>query len=413
MNAPTESDSRPPSTVLQAFDVAQHGLRPLRGGTDLAWRAGHAVLKPCYNPVEWRWLANQLPGVRQDGFRLALPLPARDGRWVVEGWCAQTAVEGAHGQGRWLDVLAVGERFHAAIAHLERPTFLDARDNPWSVGDRVAWEEIPSPFDHPSLRRMLDLRRPIHLDAQLIHGDLGGNVLFAEGLPPAVIDVAPYWRPVGFAAAVVVADAVCWEGAPPEIFDEVAAEIDRFPQLFVRALIYRLVTSLEFYGTQIDLSGYAPAIEMAQAWVASDEDERVPRRVPRSLEEISAAIWQDLVDSPAAKEATAAFYTVEGHRHYQKEEEIKARLSGPIKEILACELAAGNQIVVASDDWPTQKANILLKDRFAKDYRTLYPNLQYTFDNDPHYWRDAYLDEENQEFIAVRHSLSHLVDSAT
>ena len=409
MNPRTESNSRPPNTVLQAFDVAQHELLPLGGGTDLAWRAGHVVLKPCTDPIEWRWMGEQLPAVRQDGFRLALPLPARDGRWVVEGWCAQTAVEGAHEQGRWLDVLAVGARFHAAIAHLARPAFLDARDNPWSVGDRVAWQEMPSPFDHPTLRRVLDLRRPIALESQLIHGDLGGNVLFAEGLPPAVIDFAPYWRPVGFAAAVVVADAVCWEGAPPETFDEVAAGIDGFPQLFVRALIYRLVTSLVFYGDEMDLSGYAPAIEMAQAWVSGDEHDRIPW----FLEEIADAVWQDLVDSPAAQEATAAFYTVDGYRRYQKEKEIKARLSGPIAEILASELAAGNQIVSASDDWPTPKANIILRDRFAKDYTTLYPNLEYMLDDDPHYWRDAYLDRENQEFIAVRHSLPPSADSPT
>jgi len=103
-------------------------------------------------------------------------------------------------------------------------------------------------------------------------------------------------------------------------------------------------------------------------------------------------------------------YTVAGWNKIQKEQEITGRLSGPIKEILACELATGNQIVEASDDWPTQKANIILKDRFAEDYRALYPNLEYMFDNDPHYWRDAYFDKENQEFIAVRFSLSHISD---
>lgn len=255
--------NRPPSAVLRAYDVAQHELLPLGGGTDLAWRAGNRVLKPCYDPVEWRWMAEHLPGVRQDGFRLALPLPARDGRWVVDGWCAQTAVEGAHAEGRWLDVLAVGERFHTAIAHLERPAFLDARDNPWSVGDRVAWEEIPTPLAHPTLRRMLDLRQPVDLESQLVHGDLGGNVLFAAGLPPAVIDFAPYWRPVGFAAAVVVADAVCWENADPKVFYPAISSIEQFPQLLVRALIYRIVTRLVFHGSETHLSGYRPGIEMA------------------------------------------------------------------------------------------------------------------------------------------------------
>jgi hypothetical protein len=98
-------------------------------------------------------------------------------------------------------------------------------------------------------------------------------------------------------------------------------------------------------------------------------------------------------------------FTVDGWKRHKKEKEIIGRLSGPIKEILASELASGNQILRASDDWPTQKANITLKNRFAQDYTALHPDLQYLFDNDPHYWRDAYLDKENQEFIAVRFSL--------
>jgi hypothetical protein len=109
------------------------------------------------------------------------------------------------------------------------------------------------------------------------------------------------------------------------------------------------------------------------------------------------------------KEATVE-YTVDGWKKYQKTQEITGRLSGPIKEILAAELAAGNQIVQASDDWPTENANVILRDPFAQDYRPLYPTLTYTFDNDPHYWRDAYLDKENQAFIAVRFSLSHNAD---
>lgn len=46
--------------------------------------------------------------------------------------------------------------------------------------------------------------------AQLIHGDLTGNVLFAADEAPAVIDFSPYWRPPVFAEAVVVADGLLW-----------------------------------------------------------------------------------------------------------------------------------------------------------------------------------------------------------
>lgn len=108
--------------------------------------------------------------------------------------------------------------------------------NPWEVGDRVAWGE----HDYDGLGELLALREPVDDPPQLIHGDLTGNVLFHPTLPPAIIDFAPYWHPPEFASAVVVADAICWEDAPPEL----ARVLD--PQYLLRALIYRAVTSREF-----------------------------------------------------------------------------------------------------------------------------------------------------------------------
>ena len=70
-------------------------------------------------------------------------------------------------------------------------------------------------------------------------------MLFADGLPPAVIDFSPYWRPTGFASAVVVGDALLWEGADAGLLTAVA-HVDDFPQLLVRALIFRAVVDALF-----------------------------------------------------------------------------------------------------------------------------------------------------------------------
>jgi uncharacterized protein (TIGR02569 family) len=89
-------------------------------------------------------------------------------------------------------------------------------------------------------------RRPLDdVPRQVVHGDLTGNVLFADGLPPAVIDLAPYWRPRDFASAVVVADAMTWEGADESLLAAVA-HVERIGQHLVRALIYRLVVDRLF-----------------------------------------------------------------------------------------------------------------------------------------------------------------------
>ena len=210
-----------------------------------------------------------MPSVKQDGFRLPLPLSTRNGQLVVDGWCAQVALPGEHPtDGRWQDVLAVGDRFHRAVAHLAHPTFLDDRDDPWALGDRVAWEEAQVAVECPALRQVLDLRRPVKLRSQIVHGDLGGNVLFAENQPPAVIDFSPYWRPVGLASAVVVADAVCWRNADPEALLRCVCSVEQFPQLLVRALIYRMVTSLAVPKDERDMSGYAPGIDMAKRLIS-------------------------------------------------------------------------------------------------------------------------------------------------
>ena len=70
-------------------------------------------------------------------------------------------------------------------------------------------------------------------------------MLFDDGLPPAILDLSPYYRPATFASAIVVADALTWEGADASLVD--AFDADRaFAQHLLRALIYRIVTDRLF-----------------------------------------------------------------------------------------------------------------------------------------------------------------------
>jgi prepilin-type processing-associated H-X9-DG protein len=73
-----------------------------------------------------------------------------------------------------------------------------------------------------------------------VHGDLSGNVLFADGRPPAIIDFSPYWRPAAYADAIVAVDGLLWFDADPELL-RLADSSQDFPQLLVRAQIFRLV----------------------------------------------------------------------------------------------------------------------------------------------------------------------------
>ena len=232
----------PAPDVLKAFRIDAVPTR-LPGGQGTSYRAGQIILKPAGDAQETSWIAGVYNSLKQDGFRIARYIESTAGDWVVDGWFAQEYVEGRHSNTRWKDAIASCQRFHEALRGIRRPDFLDARTDPWSVACRVAWQEQPL-VCYPELRRPLadlfSVIRPVDLESQVIHGDFTMNLLFADGLPPAVIDFSPYWRPAEFAMAIIVVDALVWEGADASILDHVdgVADID---QMLVRAEIRRIM----------------------------------------------------------------------------------------------------------------------------------------------------------------------------
>jgi uncharacterized protein (TIGR02569 family) len=256
---------RPGPEVLATFGASADPV-PLSGGEGTAWRAGEIVLKPAGDPQVARWMADlydslaRLPG---SGFRVPRPVRAasRDwlaadpaaSAWVAWEWLAGEPADWSGVSPHWPRLIAASEAFHAALAGRPAPPWLGRDGTPWTVSDQVAWGDrdpwsILAAVSGPirgQVRRLLAALRPTRLTGQLIHGDLGGNVLFADGEPPAVIDFSPYWRPAGLALAVAAVDALLWGGADPAILGELAGQPE-FDQLLARALVYRLVTEMIF-----------------------------------------------------------------------------------------------------------------------------------------------------------------------
>jgi uncharacterized protein (TIGR02569 family) len=230
----------PPDEVIAAFGARGEPER-LPGGRGLTWRVGETVLRPAGEPEEAVWKSATLASLAEaDDFAVPRPIADDRGEWVRAGWEALEWVPGASDPTRVDDVVRAGDAFHRAIAHLDRPAFIDAASDPWSRADRIAWGEAPMPGD-PLLRRAGSEFRDVDAAAGLIHGDLLGNVLFAPGRAPVVIDWAPYWRPVGLGAAVAVADAACFHGYPLERLADDRG-VPHWRQLLLRALVFRMAT---------------------------------------------------------------------------------------------------------------------------------------------------------------------------
>lgn len=256
----------PPRTVLTAFGSNAEPVL-LQGGQGRTWRSGDIVLKPVDHPGEAEWRAETLAALPESkAFRIAKPVRSVSGNWIVEHWEASELLSGSIDPKRWNEAVATGEQFHAALADIPRPEFLSSRDDWWSLADRDSWNlDLPLPAEVDDLAAA---RAPITVPHQLVHGDLLGNVLYEPGLPPAVIDWPPYWRPTAWATAVALIDAVCWHRAPTTLLDTAP------PQLALRALLYRILTDYHAAKAQqipwTPHQAYTPAVKAVLSRVQQD-----------------------------------------------------------------------------------------------------------------------------------------------
>jgi uncharacterized protein (TIGR02569 family) len=243
--------SGPTPRSIAAFGVDESRLDRFPGGQGQVWTDGRVVLKSVGFEPERVWLCEVYAAwTAHDVVRVPEPVPARrtpsraDPTWVVDGWSAHVLVPGRDAEllGELDQVREASDLFHGCVAGLERPDWLDVRDDPWAYGDRLAWEGA-TPIGTPPILALMDrlaaALEPVSSPSQAVHGDVLPNVLLADGRPPAVIDWPLYYRPAEFANAIAITDAVTFRGAAPELLDEWAVGPD-WRQLLIRALLYRL-----------------------------------------------------------------------------------------------------------------------------------------------------------------------------
>src|SRR6201999_1896934 len=84
--------------------------------------------------------------------RVPRPVRAANGDWVSDGWTgwqwvAGTAADWTGVSPRWPELVTVSRALHAALADVPVPPWRATEENPWTIGDEVAWgERDPSPL---------------------------------------------------------------------------------------------------------------------------------------------------------------------------------------------------------------------------------------------------------------------------
>jgi uncharacterized protein (TIGR02569 family) len=230
---------RPPQRVLSAFGASEEPQR-LPGSS--AWRSGGLVLKPVTDRPHTVWLASTLSHLAAPDLRIARPVRATDGRWIIGGWTATRYLDGQP-ETRYDQVLSAALKLAQAMAGLPRPGFLGRRQDSGALADRIAWAEVDVPVEEAKGGRWFEVlavaRRPVPLPDQVVPGDLFGAVLFDGAESPGIVDFEPYYRPAEWGAAVVAVDAVAWGGADIEFLRR-WSHLPEWSQLLLRALLFRL-----------------------------------------------------------------------------------------------------------------------------------------------------------------------------
>jgi len=232
----------PPPDTLKAFGC-QPPATPVPGGQGSTWRSGEIILKPMFDPEGAIWEAETLERLPKIGYRIATPIRTQTGEWVSQGWTASQFLPGFSPKGTHLK-----ERFEAArtlhkdLETTDRPPHFDHATDPWAMADKIAFgfaEWTADPRITPCLERFRAQQIPIRGQWQVIHGDLAGNFLIQEGLPPAIIDFTPKWSPGSFGEAVMAIDICLWENVPFEQVTQLLTPNER--QLLPLAAARRLL----------------------------------------------------------------------------------------------------------------------------------------------------------------------------
>ena len=260
----TECDGLPPH-VRNAFGVRDVPVVSLDFGGLPAWRCAQVLIRPVADNALATWSAGVLETLEVDGLAVARPQRSSDGRWVVSGYSGCQYLGGA-AEPRYSETVAASLRLHAAMTSVRRPRLLDDRDDLASRADAAAWGERTINLAPEAGGNLFDqlagLRRQVRLSSQVVHGDLFGTLLFDGSAPPGLLDLVPYWRPVEWAAAVIVVDALAWGNAPEELLNE-WVHLAEWNQALLRALLFRVALHAQHpSATAESLGGLERAAEL-------------------------------------------------------------------------------------------------------------------------------------------------------
>lgn len=227
-----------PDFVQSGFHVEPGTPEPAGPAWDHGWRVGTVVFSRALSADAAAWSAKTREKLRVDGLRIARPIRATDGRYVVSGWRASNHIDGQLAR-RVDEAVHAALRLDDAMSGLEIPGF--ARENaedPFTRADRAV--RSGDPGGSGLAERLMTRMTAIDAPTQVCHGDLLATLLFSGHQAPAVTDLVAVAHPHGYTAALTMVDGLLAGAVDSGVIDR----FDHLPgleQLLLRALCYRVL----------------------------------------------------------------------------------------------------------------------------------------------------------------------------
>ncbi|HPJ22687.1 MAG TPA: hypothetical protein PLH18_10090 [Clostridia bacterium] len=230
--------------AYREFNLKGKGRR-IPGGQDNSYLFGDVfVKKNDGDNVNIELICNILSNVRSDKYRVPKPIRSNNGTYISDGYIASEFVEGRHDLGNIERTLELSVVFNKDIKKYDI-SLMKEENTQWAIGMDIIFRnrEIPDYVKHDNLKLCLDMMQklePVNDPLQIIHADMGGNILYSKGQLPCIIDFSPCIAPALMAEAIIIVDHIAWEEENHSKFD-----LLQTPSIYIKyAVMFRLLSAL-------------------------------------------------------------------------------------------------------------------------------------------------------------------------
>ncbi|MGD7002961.1 TIGR02569 family protein [Corynebacterium halotolerans] len=227
-----------PDFVQSGFHVEPGTPEPAGLAWDHGWRVGTVVFSRALSADAAAWSAKTREKLRVPGLRVARPIRATDGRYVVSGWRASNHIDGQPAR-RVDEAVHAALRLDDALSALDIPAFArEGGEDPFTKADRAS--RSGNDCGNELAARLTAQMEPLAAAEQVCHADLLATLLFSGYQAPAVTDLVAVAHPHGYTAALVMVDGLLAGAVDTGVLDR----FDHLPgldQLLLRALCYRVL----------------------------------------------------------------------------------------------------------------------------------------------------------------------------